>query len=137
MITAIDSSVVLDVLVAASLYAEKSEEALRQTSLQGQLIVGEAALAEIFPALGDRERVHEFLTEWQIDFMPPDEESAMLAGEMFLRYLKRCREQKRILADFLIGAHASVHADRLLARDRGYLGDYFSNLNVVDPTTPL
>jgi predicted nucleic acid-binding protein len=135
--TAVDSSVVLDVLTADSVYAEKSEGALRRASLQGQLIVCEAALAEIFPALGDRERAHEFLVEWQIDFLPSDEESAMLAGEMFLRYLKRGREQKRILADFLIGAHASVHADRLLARDRGYLRDYFSSLNVVDPTTPL
>lgn len=135
MITAVDSSVVLDVLTADSEHAEKSEGALRQASLQGQLIVCEAALAEIFPALGDRDRVQEFLVDWQIDFMPSNEESAMLAGEMFLRYLKRGREQKRIAADFLIGAHASVHADRLLARDRGYLRDYFSNLNVVDPTT--
>jgi len=136
VITAVDSSVVLDVLTADSEHAEKSEGALRQASLQGQLIVCEAALAEIFPALGDRDRVQEFLVDWQIDFMPSNEESAMLAGEMFLRYLKRGREQKRIVADFLIGAHASVHADRLLARDRGYLRDYFSNLNVVDPTTP-
>ena len=134
MITAVDSSIVLDVLTADSVHTEKSEEALRQASLQGQLIVCEAALAEIFPALGDRERVHEFLLDWQIDFLPSDEESAMLAGEMFLRYLKRGREQKRIVADFLIGAHASVHADRLLARDRGYLRDYFASLNVVDPT---
>ncbi len=137
MITAVDSSVVLDVLTADSVHTEKSEGALRRASLQGQLIVCEAALAEIFPALGDRESVHEFLVDWQIDFIPSDEESAMLAGEMFFRYLERLREQKRILADFLIGALASVHADRLLARDRGHLRDYFSGLDVVDPTTLL
>jgi hypothetical protein len=57
----------------------------------------------------------------------------MLAGEMFLVFKKRNRERKRILADFLVGAHAVVHADRLLARDRGYLRDYFENLELVDP----
>ena len=44
-------------------------------------------------------------------------------------------KQGRVLADFLIGAHAQTHADRLLARDRDYLRDYFEGLLVVDPAT--
>jgi hypothetical protein len=134
MITAVDTSVVLDVLTGSSTNASNSEAALRQASQQGQLIVCECVLAEIFPALGDRERVHEFLGEWQMDFVPSNEESAILAGEMFLRFLKRGRERKRILADFLVGAHAIVHADRLIARDRGYLRDYFTSLKLLDPS---
>lgn len=132
MITALDSSVVLDVLTNSPRYSVLSESALRQASLQGQLVVSETVLAEIFPALGDAEQVRRFLSDWQIEFVPSDVESAMLAGEMFSRYLRRGRERKRILADFLIGAHASVHADRLLARDRGFLRDYFKDLKVVD-----
>jgi predicted nucleic acid-binding protein len=136
VITAVDSSVLLDVLADNIVHAERSLLALRQASRQGQLIVGECVLAEIFPALGDADQVRRFLADWQIEFVSSDEESAMLAGEMFLHFLKRGRERKKIVADFLIGAHASVHADRLLARDRGYLRDYFTSLNLVDPSAP-
>jgi hypothetical protein len=55
----------------------------------------------------------------------------MLAGRYFARYLARGGRAGRVVADFLIGAHAQIHADRFLARDRGYLRDYFTRLRVL------
>ncbi|MBN1675096.1 MAG: type II toxin-antitoxin system VapC family toxin [Kiritimatiellae bacterium] len=133
MITAIDSSVILDVLTEDPKYADASEACLRQASAEGKLILCECVLAEICPAVHSESVVSELLQDWQLEFVPSTRESAIMAGRHFGLYIRRGGTAKRIVADFLIGAHASVLADRLLARDRGYLRDYFKDLDVWSP----
>ena len=135
MITALDSSVILDVLTDSPEFADASEALLRQASNAGKLIVSECVLAEICPAFKDTGAVMGFLSDWEIEFVPASCESVLLAGELFTQYLKRGGRSGRIVVDFLIGAHAQIHADRLLARDRGYLRDYFRKLTVMGPVT--
>jgi predicted nucleic acid-binding protein len=131
MISALDSSVILDVLTSNPLFADNSEAILRRAMAEGKLVIGECVLAEISPAFRDEKTLMEFLADWQIEFVPSSRHSAILAGRSFARYLSRGGRKGRIVADFLIGAHALLHADRLLARDRGYLRDYFSKLSVL------
>ncbi len=132
MTTAVDSSVILDVLVGSE--SHQSLDALRRASVEGRLIVCEAVVAEVRPVFDSSDSFSEFMLDWGLEFVPSTRESAILAGEMLRRLLDRRKERTgRILADFLIGAHAKVHADRLLARDRGYLRDYFTELAVWDP----
>lgn len=133
MLTAVDSSVLLDVIIASPLHAEASEQALRTASSEGGLLICECVLAEIRPAFSGS-NIHEFLADWQLRFLPSSLESALLAGEIFAGYLQRGGKAKRVIADFLIGAHAKIHASRLLARDRGYLRDYFTKLKILEPT---
>ncbi|MCS7338439.1 MAG: hypothetical protein NZ739_09425 [Verrucomicrobiae bacterium] len=85
------------------------------------------------PTIGEAQN-EEFLSDWQITFVPSSLESAALAGQMFRRYLERGGKRGRVVADFLIAAHAQIHADGLLARDRGYYRDYFRELKLYDPT---
>ena len=80
MISGVDSSVILDVLSNDPTFADGSERILRQASFQGQLVVCECVLAEIYPAVGNQTRFDEFLIDWQLDFIPSSRESAALAG---------------------------------------------------------
>jgi hypothetical protein len=130
MITALDSSVILDVLCNDPVHAEKSVVLMQRARLEGRIIVCECVLAEISPVLSDKD-MREFVADWQIQFVPSTLESALLAGRNFRIYLNRGGKSGRVLPDFIIGAHAQLQADRLLARDRGYFRDYFKSLKMM------
>ena len=66
-------------------------------------------------------------------FSALDRRAALRAGETWHNYRKRGGRRSRVIADFLVGAHASVQADRLLTRDRGFYRVYFPDLTVIDP----
>ena len=133
MLTAVDSSVLLDAVTDAPEHAEAAERALRKAAAEGGLVICECVLAEIRPAFRSAADIEEFLSDWELRFVPSSRESALLAGELFNTYLGRGGKGGRVIADFIIGAHASFHADRLLARDRGYLRDYFKRLKLLAP----
>jgi hypothetical protein len=133
MLTAVDSSVLVDVFIADEKHGAASRQSLHQAIKEGGLIVCECVLAEVTPAL-PRDQVKTWMEDWGISCLPSTEEVALLAGEMFRKYLERGGKRGRVVADFLIGAHATVHADRLLARDHGFYRDYFKSLKVWDPS---
>ena len=135
MITAVDSSVILDVLTGDPGTASASLSALRKASQEGRLIVSESVVAEVRPAFESNALFEEFLGDWGLEFTPSTLRSSIRAGEMLQQMLTRKKRQEgRILPDFLIGAHALEHADRLLVRDRGFLRDYFTELALWDPS---
>lgn len=133
MLTAVDSSVLLDVLLDDPLHARTSEAALRHAASEGSLVVCEIGLAEVAPVLG-KDEIGPFLADWKLGFVPSSRESALAAGEMSRLYLERGGKRGRVVADFLVASHVQAHADRLLARDRGFYRDYFQNLELWNPS---
>lgn len=50
---------------------------------------------------------------------------------MYADYLKNRGNVRRVVPDFLIGAHAATAGFSLLARDRGYYRSYFRDMDVI------
>ena len=48
-----------------------------------------------------------------------------------MRYRRAGGPRMRIVADFLVGAHALASADRFLTRDRGFHASYFEALKTL------
>jgi predicted nucleic acid-binding protein len=112
MAIAIDTSIVVDILLADPNYAAGSTAALRKFSAQG-LIICDAALAELVPVLKAGSPA-DFLRDWNITFSTGSLESSILAGQKFGTYLERGGKRGRVVPDFLIAAHAQIHATGLI-----------------------
>jgi predicted nucleic acid-binding protein len=133
LITAVDTNVLLDVLTADSRFGSASRRALARSIQEGSLVACEVVWAESAAAFSTRKAFTRAMETLGLAFEALDEPAATLAGLSWRRYRAAGGTRRRILADFLIGAHADLHADRLLTRDRGFYRSYFTRLAVLEP----
>jgi hypothetical protein len=134
VITAVDSSVLIDILSNDATFGQSSIAAIRESAALGSLIVCPVVWAEIRGRFDDTPRMENALSEAGIVFDPFDRDCANLAGRYWRDYRSRGGTRTRIIADFFIGAHAQIRGGRLLTRDRGFYRRYFSDLEVFgDP----
>ena len=134
MITAVDSSVLLDVFKPDPSFVEQSLAALRRAITEGMLVACDVVWAEIAGAFAAREAFEETMAQAHVVYSPMNASSAVRAGEAWRAYRARGGKRTRVVADFLIGAHARLQADRLLVRHRGFYRTYFPDLAMVDPS---
>ena len=128
MRTAVDTSVLLDVFLADSRHGERSRDWLRAAYDAGAIIVCDIVYAELIPAFPDRAALDAALRQIGAATSPINTEIAYEAGLRWLRYRQAGGPRKRIISDFLIGAHAVAVAEAFLTRDRGFYATYFPEL---------
>jgi predicted nucleic acid-binding protein len=134
VVTAVDSSVIFDFATGDPQFGGRSKAALATCMAQGRVVACEVVWAEVagyFPASA---AAHQMLSDLGIDFDAIGLEAALEAARAWKVYRSGGGARNRVAANFLIGAHAIIQADRLLTRDRGFYRSYFKQLSILDPS---
>lgn len=156
MITSVDTNIILDVLIPGEPFSESSKELLDHHLAKGQLIICEVVFAELATGFPSEEELESFLSDTGMEIVHSNEKALFLAGSRWAEYARKstrnlffCNncghamavscpqctatltKRLHVLADFLIGAHALIHADCILSHDLGVYQTYFNDLKVV------
>jgi len=134
VITAVDTNVLLDVFTDDAEFGGRSADALRRCMAEGSLIACDVVWAEVGAWFPDGQAAEDALSRLRVGYSPLDVATALAAGSAWQAYRRAGGTRERVMADFLIGAHATEQADRLLTRDRGFYRSRFTGLPVIDPT---
>ena len=155
MITAIDTNIILDILIPDEAHVTSSKQLLDEYLSKGQLIVCELVYAELASQFSDEQELRDFFQDTGIKLVPSSREILYLAGKVWKEYAgsrksvfqcpacgkaihvacPQCKSavkyRQHIISDFIIGTHALVHAKLLLSRDRGFYATYFKDLKLA------
>ncbi|MBM3932843.1 MAG: type II toxin-antitoxin system VapC family toxin [SAR202 cluster bacterium] len=161
MITALDTNIILDIVVPDTADVRTSKALLERAGREGALVICEVVYAEVAARFQDGSALDFFMQETRIRLSASTPEALAEAGVAWTKFASnrrrkvQCgscgREQdivcidcsqtisfrQRVLADFLIGGHALLQADRLLTRDQRYFRTYFATLKLgpeLDPS---
>ncbi len=131
MTTAIDSNILVALWDADDTLHRSARQLLEKASETGQLVISGLVYAELLAApRRSEEFLDRFCEETGIRI-----ECCREAGNAYQKYAERRRKQgtngpRRILADFLIGAHALVNGYKLLTLDGRMYRASFPKLRV-------
>lgn len=137
MITAVDTSVLLDIFFDEPGFRQSSLAALRGCLAAGPVVACDVVWAEVRAVFGDDEAAARALAGFPVIYSAIDAPAASRAGAAWGAYRQAGGPRERVIADFLVGAHAVEQADRLLTRDRGFHRRAFEGLVIVDPSADL
>ena len=106
MITAVDTNVLIDVFLNDPQFGVSSAEALRRCIKDGRLVICDVVLAELAAVFPSTRAFEDAVAKLGIDFLPSERASAALADRIWREYRKRGGTRTRVIADFLVAAHA-------------------------------
>jgi len=160
---AVDTNILLDVLLKDEEFFERSSKSLALASEVEGVVVCEPVYAELMASARGLEDVKQkivgFLDALGATLLSSREDSLEAAGEAYFRYVEAregavhvecasCGEKivvkctscgevvkwrPHIASDFIIGGHAQTACGRIITRDKSFYNKHFPKLRVYTP----
>ena len=125
----VDSNVLVDVLEDDPVWADWSVSQLRAQAQIHELVVNPVIYAELSLTFD----TVEALDGMGLVLRELPRPALFLAGKAFAKYRRKGGVKNNVLADFFIGAHASVLRCAILTRDGRRYRNYFPRVGLVEP----
>jgi predicted nucleic acid-binding protein len=103
MITAVDTNILLDILLPNEKFFDRSQKALETAPATGSLVICDLVYAELCVHFESQAICDEFLGDVGIQTEALSRPASFLASRVWRRYRQQGGPRVRILADFLIG----------------------------------
>lgn len=131
----IDSNVLIDLIEPQGEWRAWSEEAFANLPRSGEIVANHVVVAEIARQFRTFDDERNFFGSLGITIAAMPDEAAYRAGKAHADYRAAGGARAGVLADFLIGGHASTLDATLLTRDRQRFATYFPELALITPET--
>ncbi len=131
-----NTNILIDLFTGPQPDSDLADAALRNAAVASTLSLSVVCYAELAARFTVQRNLDNFLSQVGLRIDNLDQQTALLAGQLYQQYRQRGGSRTRILPDFLIAAHAQLHANRLLTRDKRFFATIFPKLKAVSPADP-
>ena len=129
----VDSNVILDIFLDDPNWADWSESALAEYSVDTDLYINSIVYTEVSLGFEKIEELESALNKSGFQMLEIPKEALFLAGKAFQKYRRSRRIKRSPLPDFYIGAQAAVLDMDLITRDVSRYRTYFPSVRLISP----
>ena len=129
----VDSNVILDIFLDDPNWADWSESALAEYSVDTDLYINSIVYTEVSIGFKKIEELESALNKSGLQMLEIPKEALFLAGKAFLKYRRGRGIKRSPLPDFYIGAQAAILDMELITRDVSRYHTYFPSVRLISP----
>jgi len=129
----VDTNVLVDVVERDPQWFSWSIGQMRNLSMTQPLAINAIIYAELAATYSSSAILDQKIATMNLAFEIIPRQTAFLAGKAYVLYRRQRGTKSNVLADFFIGAHATVLGCPLLTRDTRSYSTYFPMVRLIAP----